>query len=126
MRYGHIHNYVMFWDYRVTDVASVDEFISKYYKRERLQDVTIASAQKEVTLSGYDIISHHSSVTGEVVAYMSQLPADTETLVSLASVRNDIIARITSGVLPDMQSQYNSWISSANMLMTDVIRRMVQ
>lgn len=68
--------YYSFQEYRVTDVQTVAEFLAKYYKRDRYTGrgaeyaaCLLASHTKSFEVDGYDIISHHDSNTGEVVAF---------------------------------------------------------
>ena len=68
-----------FLKYRVSDVHTVSEFIDRYYKPERIQnmlrdypdyrELLIASYEKDVRDDGYTIISHHDSRTGECVSF---------------------------------------------------------
>ena len=75
----------MFENNRV-EAESVADFLEKYYKKARYHGHGVeyaagllASHEKDFELYGYDIISHHDSVTGEVVAYFgspAEPPAD--------------------------------------------------
>lgn len=65
----------MFERYRV-EASSIEDFLEKYYKRERYQArgaeyaaVVLAWHKKRFEEYGYDIISRHESVTGQVVSY---------------------------------------------------------
>ena len=60
---------------------SIEDFLNRYYKPERFRGrgeeyaaCLIASHQRDFDREGYDIISHHDSVTGQVVAYFG--PSD--------------------------------------------------
>jgi len=55
---------------------SVEDFLDRYYKPQRFRgrgeeyaQALIASHQADFDRYGYDIISHHDSVTGRVVAW---------------------------------------------------------
>jgi len=55
---------------------SIEDFLDRYYKPQRFRErgeeyaaVLIASHQADFDRHGYDIISHHDSVTGRVVAW---------------------------------------------------------
>jgi hypothetical protein len=66
----------MFENNRVS-AESIDDFINKYYKPSRLtaqgypdyEQILKASHNQDFLEHGFDIISHHDSRTGEVVAY---------------------------------------------------------
>jgi hypothetical protein len=69
----------LFLDNRV-EAASVAEFLDRYYRPERYKGqgeeyaaVLLASHEKDFRENGYDIISHHDSVTGKVVAIFADL-----------------------------------------------------
>ena len=56
--------------------ASVEDFLNRYYKPDRFHGrgadyaaALIASHIKDYQDYGYDFISHHDSVTGEIVAW---------------------------------------------------------
>jgi hypothetical protein len=58
--------------------ASVADFLDRYYKHDRYRGrgadyaaAVLASHQRDFERDGYDIISRHESVTGEVVAYFA-------------------------------------------------------
>lgn len=64
-----------FMQYKVT-AESVEDFLERYYKPDRYHGrgeeyaaVLLASHQADFEQHGYDIISHHDSVTGQVVAF---------------------------------------------------------
>jgi len=55
---------------------SLEDFLNRYYKHERFRGrgdeyarKLIKSHQSDFEQDGYDIISHHDSVTGRIVAY---------------------------------------------------------
>ena len=67
----------MFKNNRV-EADSVADFLERYYKKALYHGRgaeyaagLLASHEKDFELYGYDIISHHDSVTGEVVAYFA-------------------------------------------------------
>lgn len=71
----------LFRQYTVTDVATVAEFLRRYYKPDRYTGrgaeyaaVLLASHQADFDRDGFDIISHHDSVTGQVVAFYGGQP----------------------------------------------------
>lgn len=58
---------------------SVEDFLERYYLRDRYHGrgaeyaaAVLASHQRDFERQGYDIISRHESVTGQVVAYFSE------------------------------------------------------
>lgn len=66
----------LFKKYRVSDCRTVAEFLTKYYKEDRYTGrgsdyaaCLLKSHMDDYEKSGYDIISHHDSVTGKVVAF---------------------------------------------------------
>lgn len=66
---------IMFADCRVP-ADNVEDFINRYYRGDRLQArgdayaaAVIASHKAHYAQYGYDIISRHESVTGQVVAW---------------------------------------------------------
>jgi hypothetical protein len=68
--------YYNFQKYKVNDVSTIEEFCNKYYKPDRFKnrgqeymDCVIKSDYKDMENYGYVIISHHDSITGEVVAF---------------------------------------------------------
>ncbi len=70
----------MFKNYRV-EAESVEDFLHRYYKPDRYTGrgleyaaILLASHQADFEKDGYDIISHHDSVTGRVVAYFGPTP----------------------------------------------------
>jgi len=55
---------------------SVEDFLDRYYKPDRFRgrgddyaQTLIESHQSDLEQNGYDIISHHDSITGRIVAY---------------------------------------------------------
>ena len=55
---------------------SIEDFLNRYYKHDRFRGQgdkyareLIKSHQSDFEEDGYDIISHHDSVTGRIVAY---------------------------------------------------------
>lgn len=70
--------------YRVTDVATVEEFVRRYYKADRIThmlrdypdyfDILVQSRNKDIAEDGVTIISHHDSVTGQVVSFYPPTP----------------------------------------------------
>jgi len=65
-----------FKEVAVTDCKSVEEFALKYYRPERYTGrgeeyaaVCLNGLKKAIQLSGYCFLSHHESITGEVVSY---------------------------------------------------------
>lgn len=74
--HGKLAPKMRFEDCMVTDVETVREFVEKYYKNSRLRgrgdnyaESIIVSHEKRFADYGYDIISHHESVTGEIVSF---------------------------------------------------------
>jgi len=62
--------------YQVTDVATVEQFLDRYYKPDRFRGrgagyaaALIASHTATLDRDGVDIISHHDSRSGEVVSF---------------------------------------------------------
>lgn len=60
---------------------SVADFLERYYKRARYHGrgeeyaaALLESHQRDFDEYGYDLISQHDSVTGEVVTYFGKLP----------------------------------------------------
>ena len=60
------------------DAASVEDFLDRFYLPARYRGrgadyaaSVLASHQRDFLQRGYDIISRHESVTGEVVAYFA-------------------------------------------------------
>lgn len=60
----------------VVPAASVEDFRQRYTKPDRYTQrgpeyvaAVLQSARQELEKNGYTIISHHDSITGEVVAY---------------------------------------------------------
>jgi hypothetical protein len=71
--------YFSFQRYEVTDVSTVNEFFLKYMKKDRYagygEEYTTAHcqwAEEQLREFGYVIISHHSSITGEIVSFYNQ------------------------------------------------------
>lgn len=69
----------MFEEYRV-EADSVAEFLERYYRPDRYHGrgeeyaaVLLASHEKDYRTKGFDIISHHDSATGRVVAIFADL-----------------------------------------------------
>lgn len=67
--------YEGFKKYKV-DAASVEDFLSRYYKSSRYTgrgpeyaECLLTSYKKQLQQDGFTFISHHDSVTGEVVAF---------------------------------------------------------
>lgn len=65
----------LFRDFQV-QASSVSDFLNRYYKAERYKlrgdeyaAALLASHESDFLNDGYDIISHHDSVTGRVVAF---------------------------------------------------------
>lgn len=65
-----------FRKYQVKNCKTIEEFLEKYYKHERYQGrgekyaESLLNNHKEVFLQeGVDWISHHDSVTGQVVSF---------------------------------------------------------
>ena len=68
----------MFENNRV-DAESVSDFLDRYYKKDRYHGrgadyaaALLASHEHNFEVNGYDIISRHDSVTGEVVAFFGK------------------------------------------------------
>jgi hypothetical protein len=66
--------------YRVTDVKTLEEFMNRYYKRDRYRDrgaeymeVVRQSRQKDLDTKGFTVISRHDNVTGEPVAFYAPI-----------------------------------------------------
>jgi hypothetical protein len=67
-----IKGYNSFKKYQVTDVNTVKEFVDRYYKPDRTKycyQALIDSRIVDINEKGYTIISHHDSITGEVVSF---------------------------------------------------------
>lgn len=67
----------LFSKYIVKDCDSVETFVEQYYKHERFRGrgeeyakLIIASQKEDLREDGICIISHHESVTGEIVAFI--------------------------------------------------------
>ena len=61
---------------RAVHAVSIEDFLDRYYRPQRFRGrgdeyagQLIASHQRSFDKFGYDIISHHDSVTGRVVAW---------------------------------------------------------
>ena len=60
----------------VTDVSSIEEFVDRYYKKDRLnaekgrRERLIESRKRDVARCGDCLISRHDSVTGEAVWFV--------------------------------------------------------
>lgn len=72
--------YESFQEYAVTDVNSIEEFIAKYCKPERsigrgaeYVKAQLASHYEHLAKHGYDLITHHGSVTGKTVTYFPNI-----------------------------------------------------
>ena len=72
---NNFNGYDLFKKYQV-EASSLEDFLQKYTKRARHEgrgqeyvEVRIQSHSKDLEKYGYTIISHHDSVTGEVVSY---------------------------------------------------------
>lgn len=70
----------IFRDYEVK-AESIADFLNRYYRPERYTGrgeeyaaTLLQSHQEDFKRDGYDIISHHDSVTGRTVAYFGTLP----------------------------------------------------
>lgn len=63
--------YEKFKEYQVNDVKTVEEFIDKYYKHERInhKETLINNYKEELNKYGYTFISHHDNITGKVVSF---------------------------------------------------------
>lgn len=79
-----------FRKYEVTDVHSIAEFLEKYYKPTRYHKrgsdyaaAILASHQRDLDKYGYDFISHHDSVTGEIVSFFRPEPKAPKTQLTL-------------------------------------------
>jgi len=66
---------------KVSDVSTVEDFVKRYYKHERLYgrgkeygDVVIQSHKTDLEIYGYDWISPHESITGELVSFFPSRP----------------------------------------------------
>jgi phage terminase small subunit len=63
-------------EYQVTDVNTIEEFCNRYYKynsfkgrgKEHMEYV-IKSDYEEIKRFGYCMITHHDSITGEIVTF---------------------------------------------------------
>ena len=67
----------LFKDCQVSDVATLEEFLNKYYKHDRFHgrgeeyaDAITKSRQRDLDEDGIAIISRHDSVNGQVVAFL--------------------------------------------------------
>lgn len=77
----------MFEQYAVT-AASVADFLDRYYRPDRYTGrgeeyaaVVLASHEKDFARDGYTIISHHDSVTGQVVAFFGPSTIADQTVI---------------------------------------------
>ena len=68
--------YKNFKKYEVFDVGSIKGFCAKYYKHDRYMgrgkeyvNAVIESHKEYIEEFGYTIISHHDSITGQVVSF---------------------------------------------------------
>ncbi len=66
----------LFREYQVNDVKTVEEFCNKYYKNKSFIDrgdeyvkCVIESNYKYLQKFGYTFITHHDSITGEIVSF---------------------------------------------------------
>jgi hypothetical protein len=71
--------YYNFEKYKVNDVKTIEEFLQKYTKYSRHQgrgqeyvDCRIKSHKDDLVKYGYTFITHHDSVTGEVVSFYGE------------------------------------------------------
>lgn len=48
---------------------SVEDFVNKYYKKERLTNTMVETKEREFKNFGYCTISHHDSNTAKIVRY---------------------------------------------------------
>lgn len=65
-----------FLKYKVSDVNTIEEFCNRYYKPDRFKnrgqqymECVIKSDYEDMEKYGYCIITHHDSITGDVVAF---------------------------------------------------------
>lgn len=68
--------YESFRKYQVNDVSSVEEFLKKYTKHDRHEgrgkeyvESRINSYTEEFEKDGFTFMSHHESITGQVVSF---------------------------------------------------------
>ena len=64
--------YETFKKYQV-EADSVTDFISKYYRPERITDTLIESNEAHVKEFGFTFISNHDSITHSIVSYYPPL-----------------------------------------------------
>lgn len=65
--------------HQVHDCRDIADFLSKYYKQDRYTGrggdyaaTLLKSHMEDLVKNGYDIISHHDSVTGKIVAFFQE------------------------------------------------------
>lgn len=51
---------------------SVEDFVLKYYKKDRLTSSIIENKKRELKSFGHCTISHHDSNTGKIVRYFGK------------------------------------------------------
>jgi hypothetical protein len=73
---GYTSQFERFKQYQRSDVSTVEQFLSRYYKPERYTGRgeeyaagLLATYQREVEQSDFCFISHHDSVTGSIVSF---------------------------------------------------------
>ena len=75
-----MENIELFRKDQVIDINTIEEFLDKYYKPDRYKirgkeyaQCLLASHKKDLKEDGFDIISHHDSVTGRVVSFYDKI-----------------------------------------------------
>jgi len=70
----------IFWNDKVK-AKNIEDFLNRYYRPERFHgrgeeyaQAVIKSAKEHFAEFGYDIITHHSSVTGQTVSFFGNPP----------------------------------------------------
>jgi hypothetical protein len=54
---------------RLVEADSVADYLTRYYKRERMTPTLLASYEAELAERGYVCTSHHDNVTGSFIAW---------------------------------------------------------
>lgn len=54
---------------KIVQATSVQDYLDKYYKKNRMTPTMLASYQAEYAARGYVCTSHHDNVTGEGIAW---------------------------------------------------------
>jgi len=56
---------------RIVEAESVEDYLDRYYKKDRMTDTLLESYEKEYKENGYVCTSHHDNVTGDFIAWPS-------------------------------------------------------